>query len=399
MRVLHRVHGWVRARTRQSSFEVIYGSGGIDDEQFAALWAQGMAYNKNKEWSGWGSWGSSACGYEYSISQTYPGGFFIASAQVQFEVSYPTIPEGASDISYGVSQGNEGGLQDFNGVADGEYYEPTGNINGGFTNQSSNYVCVEVWMEYYTEVTDPECIGMEAVDITSTGATLHGAAATHYQWGEDGDQVGQESESGVLTGLKADTWYWFRALSYCEETLFRFKTEPAEEDDNWWNGVIITLPVTEVWASSYSQGATIHGMLKFPPRSNTKTWYLAIGFQLGLSVSTSSPIYWNRTGNFTAYKGNRPTIYPIQLTSAGLLPDLTYYYRACLHKGTPPMNVNNHFGATLSFGGPVSLFGFGREYVTAKKAEDDISRLAAGRYYMDKEGVLQYESYQRRKTA
>ena len=63
------------------------------------------------------------------------------------------------------------------------------------------------------------------------------------------------------------------------------------------------------------------------------------------------------------------------------------------------MNVNNHFGATLSFGGPVSLFGFGREYVTAKKAEDDISRLAAGRYYMDKEGVLQYESYQRRKTA
>lgn len=56
------------------------------------------------------------------------------------------------------------------------------------------------------------------------------------------------------------------------------------------------------------------------------------------------------------------------------------------------------YGATMSFSGVSSILGLGTKHITAKKAEDDISKLAAGRYYMDKSGILQYESYLRRLT-
>jgi hypothetical protein len=148
---------------------------------------------------------------------------------------------------------------------------------------------------------------------------------------------------------------------------------------------IETLPATEVWAI----GATIHGLL----HNNTiNPWYGYMGFQWGLtSPANGDYINW-------LYSGNHNTIghQPIQATISGLLPDRTYYYRAALHVGTPPMNVGNIFGDTLSFGGPVSIFGQGWEYVTAKKAEDDVSKLAVGRYYMDKSGNFVYESAQHR---
>jgi len=56
----------------------------------------------------------------------------------------------------------------------------------------------------------------------------------------------------------------------------------------------------------------------------------------------------------------------------------------------------NTYGSTLSFGGPTSIFGEGWEYVTAKKVEDDVSKLAVGRYYMDKSGNFVYESAKHR---
>jgi hypothetical protein len=148
---------------------------------------------------------------------------------------------------------------------------------------------------------------------------------------------------------------------------------------------IETLPATEVWAT----GATIHGLL----HNNTAIpWYGYMGFQWGTSSLTDDGyIAWSYSGNHSSIGYT-----PIQATISGLLPDRTYYYRACLHVGTPPMNISNYFGSTLSFGGPVSIFGQGWEYVTAKKAEDDISKLAAGRYYMDKSGNFVYESAKHR---
>jgi len=146
-----------------------------------------------------------------------------------------------------------------------------------------------------------------------------------------------------------------------------------------------TLPATEVWAT----GATIHGLLH---NNITTPWYGYMGFQWGLtSPADGGYINWLYSGYH-----NRIGHQPIQATISGLLPDRTYYYRACLHVGTPPMNVGNYFGSTLSFGGPVSIFGHGWEYVTAKKAEDDVSKLAAGRYYMDKSGNFVYESAKHR---
>lgn len=244
---------------------------------------------------------------------------------------------------------------------------------------------------------DPECVDIDSSSITWDGATLTGGAATHWQWGIKGDNIGAESTDGILTGLAADTVYWYKALSYCEEKTFWFKTK-KKDDDTTWTASIITLPATEVWAT----GATMHGLFHY--KGNSK-FYVALGFEYGLGTLTGNNIRWLYTlGQPARDWGPRGFMMPIQMTIAGLLPDTTYNFRACLHvhnsNGTLiPMNTNNYFGATLTFGGPVSMFGFGREYVTAKKAEDDISRMAAGRYYMDKEGVFQYESYQRRKAS
>ena len=57
---------------------------------------------------------------------------------------------------------------------------------------------------------------------------------------------------------------------------------------------------------------------------------------------------------------------------------------------------SNFFGNTLSFGGPVSVLGEGWEFITAKRAEDTISKLGAGRYYIDKSGNFVYESAKHR---
>jgi len=147
---------------------------------------------------------------------------------------------------------------------------------------------------------------------------------------------------------------------------------------------ITTLPATEVWAT----GATIHGMIE---NTGGGAMYAYAGFQWGPNSNVSSEvIHWSYSGSYGHGK------VPIQATISGLLPDRTYYYRACLHDGAPPMNVDNMFGDTLSFGGPVSVLGHGWEYVTAKKAEDDVSKLAVGRYYMDKSGNFVYESAKHR---
>lgn len=258
-------------------------------------------------------------------------------------------------------------------------------------------------LEYDYSPTDDDCKEMDATEITWDGAQLHGGNNTHYQWGEDSDQVGAESETGTLSGLKPDTWYWYRALSYCETKLFHFKTK-KEDTDETWQASIITLPATEVWAT----GATMHGLFKYKGNSQ---FYVALGWQYGLmsdlnncelGTHANSHVLWMYTLGANAKDwGVRGFMYPMDFTIAGLLPDRTYYYRACLHLHNPngtliPMTTNNFYGETLSFGGPVSIFGHGWEYVTAKKAEDDVSKLSAGRYYMDKAGDFVYESAQRR---
>lgn len=145
---------------------------------------------------------------------------------------------------------------------------------------------------------------------------------------------------------------------------------------------IVTLAATEVW----STGATIHGVME---RVGDPA-YAYMGFQYGtLSDVSGETIHWNYSGTYSE------GLHPIMATISGLMPDRTYYFRACLHEGTPPMTPNS-YGSTLSFGGPRSEFGEGWEYVTAKKAEDDVSKLAVGRYYMDKSGNFVYESAKHR---
>ena len=213
------------------------------------------------------------------------------------------------------------------------------------------------------------------------------AGGTVIPFSKDGSgslaQVTANSSSdGVLTSLTQDTWYWFRQPGICSKT-FWFKTHKTDN----WSAYIKTLPATEVWAT----GATIHGELDYQGDSNP---YLYLGFQWGLDSGkiANEHIYWLYSGIFRTGK------YPIQMTIAGLYPDRTYYFRACLHVGTPPMSANNYFGATMSFGGPVSIFGKGREFVTAKKITDDVAKLGAGRYYMTTDGNLQYESAKHREA-
>ena len=246
---------------------------------------------------------------------------------------------------------------------------------------------------------DAPCDTIDATNITDTGGTLGSPdyPHAHWTWGIKGDNTGQDSTDGILTGLTADTWYWYKLKDFCATKTFWFKTKKTD-DPTTWSASIITLPATEVWDT----GATVHGLFWY--KGNAR-FYVALGFEWGVEALDGTKIHWLYTLGQAAHDwGVNGFKMPIQMTLAGLLPDLTYNYRACLHVHNPdgtliPMNTNNYFGATLSFGGPVSMFGFGREYVTAKKAGDDISRMAAGRYYMDKEGVFQYESYQRRKAS
>lgn|GEM_PF-5529685 len=268
-------------------------------------------------------------------------------------------------------------------------------VSLGSSSASGNAVTYTAVMYLvYTMAGPDDCETQDAADLTDTGAILTGDnccgedSPYYFEWGVEGsdvvNQTPEQTGSGAitfeLTDLEHDTWYWYRQVT-CNGVGRKvwFKTLP---DPNW-SGAIITLPATEVWAT----GATVHGLYK----GISGTRYVYLGFQYGIKSDVSGePIIWLYSGN----KG--PGLQPIQMTLNGLYPDRTYYYRACLHVGTPPMNVNNYYGSTLSFGGPVSLLGLGREYITAKKASDDVSKLAVGRYYMDRDGIFTYESAKHR---
>lgn len=411
----------------------------IDTEGHYCLWTEGHgtaeAYHLYAElfaalaaleWSNLSGYASSQCGRRYHASSmriTYElsGHVYLDATadgyDCQFEIAWPAVPAGATNVRYiiqeesyigGVYQwGLRGGTEQPVGT-----YDPTSSNVKGTSGQGGSTpaipgedyksfsspdgtVCCAAWIEYTTGGEEPECdkIGVPESSLTATGATLYSPIDdVGWEWGVEGSEVHTDSEDGILTGLQPDTWYWYRQPGVCSKT-FWFKTK--KEDS--WAASIITLPATEVWAT----GATMHGLFWY--KGNSK-FYVALGFEWGLGALTGTNIRWIYTLGQPARRDDIEFKMPIQITVAGLLPDTTYCFRACLHvhnsNGTlTPMNTNNYFGETLSFGGPVSMFGFGREYVTAKKAEDDVSRMAAGRYYMDKNGVFQYESYQRRKMS
>jgi hypothetical protein len=245
-----------------------------------------------------------------------------------------------------------------------------------------------------------EIVTSPATELTSTTATLNGSnnsgesLSCYFEY-EIYDEEHNLLDGGTTTPQSVSGTFhihlnlpsgWnqvdFRAVGEHEEETYSGDWESFNTEASFTT--ITTLPATEVWAT----GATIHGMFE---NTGVSAGYAYAGFQWGLTSPVDEGyVYWLYSGTWGHGK------MPIQATISGLLPDRTYYYRACLHVGTPPM-VDNIFGATLSFGGPVSIFGHGFEYVTAKKAEDDVSKLAAGRYYMDKSGNFIYESAKHRK--
>ena len=442
-----RIPALVSKSTKEAGRFTILGWGGFENNDgspitppgTAGWWPRVMAaYNADLSyvaavpWSAWSAYSDVQCGRVYSsrmalLSHLWNGrpsrtngASEVIDYDVKFNIQWPEIPAGAQDVSYIVQEwATVGGQYSYHigspsdpsavyiptpSVGNGELglpvspvIDPWGETNAVTSTSNYTTLCCTAWIEYLDyDGTDCDEIGVTNDDtLTDSGAVLHSPIDDMpWVWGEEGED-GNASEDGILTGLAADTWYWFTQPAVCPKT-FWFKTK-KKDDDTTWTAAIITLPATEVWAT----GATMHGLFHY--KGNSK-FYVALGFEYGSGTLTGNTIRWLYTLGQPAHDwGTRGFMMPIQMTIAGLLPDTTYNYRACLHvhnsNGTgTPMNTNNYFGATLSFGGPVSMFGFGREYVTAKKAEDDVSRMAAGRYYMDKEGVFQYESYQRRKT-
>ena len=395
-------------------------------------YAQNCAYVASLVWSAWSGYSDVQCGRVYQVrtcglSYLWNGnpssvwGFSEATDyDVRFQIQWPEVPAGAENVNYVIKQEtlSGGDYQAYHtsstdpvatfsptvSLGNGEQAPLDPNPNGvGETNWISgtkdySQVCCSAYIEYWDyDGTDCDELGVNDDDtLTDETATLHSPVDDmSWTYGTEDDETGTVSEDGVLTGLTADTWYWFQQPGVCSKK-FWFKTK-KKDDDETWAASIITLPATEVWAT----GATMHGMFWYKGNSR---FYVALGFEYGRVSLTGNSIIWLYTQGAAAHNTDREFKMPIQMTIAGLLPDTTYNYRACLHLHNPngtliPMNTNNYFGETMSFGGPVSQFGFGREYITAKKAEDDVSRLAVGRYYMDKQGMLQYESNQRRKTA
>jgi hypothetical protein len=251
---------------------------------------------------------------------------------------------------------------------------------------------LEIWYDDIAPI-NPDCVDIISGSITDTGAILTGASATHWQWGIEGDDIGEESETGILADLTPDTNYWYKALAYCTTKKFWFKTKKYEDPETH-NIQVFTLGVDDWWWMGGGQG-TVRGLIKHTGNAN---FYGYFGFQFGTSSTfTSANTVWlgNQGSESSSWVPPDPWLWPYQHTYNHLLPDRTYYYRAVWHHGRPPMTVDL-YGATLSFAGVSSIMGLGTNHITAKKAEDDISKLAAGRYYMDKSGVFQYESYQRR---
>lgn len=395
-------------------------------------YALNLAYVASLQWSAWSAYSDVQCGRVYSYRYKYlsnlwnghpsrpNGGSGAGDWDVRFNIVWPSIPAGAKDVRYIVqeetsvagvysrhlSEPSDPGATYYSlsspengqlGVGLPETINPWGETRGETATNDAT-VCCAAWIEYLDyDGTDCDEIGvMDDVTLSDSGAILHSPIDDMpWEYGEEGGSGHSDSADGVLTGLTANTWYWFRQPGVCSKT-FWFKTK-KKDDDTTWTAAIITLPATEVWAT----GATMHGLFWYKGNSR---FYVALGFEYGLGTLDGSNIHWLYTLGQSAHNTDREFKMPIQMTIAGLLPDRSYNYRACLHLHQPtgeltPMNMHNYFGQTLSFGGPVSMFGFGREYVTAKKAEDDVSRMAAGRYYLDKNGVFQYESCQRRKIS
>ena len=408
-----------------SGNSVVSGSSGGSSR--LAQWARGI-FGTDVIEGAWGSASGSSGKFRFTVPAP-PAGYSLYSAQVRIWASgYTNVSvEKVTNVGVGTFEYDcpiysgavtiepchelienyfSGGWYVMNGYLDSQGWNTNIWDEGGSLSASTKTYSAQIEIVYFCE--DDEDDGSDAINITDTEADLTAYNDCEEAWFEYQEknvaghidtphQYTQGLLTFHLTGLKPDTWYWYQFIKLCngvrvEGKIYWFKTKPAPA----LAYTIITLPATEVWTT----GATIHGMLEIAKNDFPRAQYLYLGFQYGKSSTecAAAPVVWCYSGNYYALS-NKTNRYPIQMTIAGLLPDSTYYYRACLHVGTPPMNVNNYYGATLSFGGPVSMFGFGREYVTAKKAEDDISRMAAGRYYMDKEGVFQYESYQRRKTA
>ena len=239
----------------------------------------------------------------------------------------------------------------------------------------------------------PPCTDLVATVITDSGAILSSVLypTAHWWYGIEGS-AGTESEDGILTGLTPDTWYWYWEEAHCPTTKKWFKTKKYE-DPVTHNITVVTLGVDDYWWMGGGIG-TVRGLIK---HTGTMGFYGYFGFQFGTSSDfTDADTYWmGNLGWESGWVPSDPYMYPFQQVHNHLLPDRTYYYRAIWHHHRPPYTVDL-YGETKSFSGVNSILGFGTNHVTAKKAEDDISKLAAGRYYMDKSGILQYESYQRR---
>jgi len=297
-----------------------------------------------------------------------------------------------------------GGWYVMNGYLDSQGWNTNIWDEGGSLSSSTKTFSAQLEISYSCEE-DPDN-GEEATDITDTEADLEVYNDCEEAWFEYGimgqeivgfsstpHQYTQGHLTFHLTGLTPCTWYWYRFKQICggvEKTgkTYWFKTKCTSTLE------AITLGAEDWWWMGGGQG-TIRGLIKHTGNMN---FYGYFGFQFGTnSTFTAADTVWlgNRGNESSSWIPPDPYLWPYQHTYNHLLPDRTYYYRAVWHHGRPPMTVDL-YGATMSFSGVQSIAGFGYNHVTAKKAEDDISKMAAGRYYIDKSGVFQYESYQRR---
>jgi hypothetical protein len=262
---------------------------------------------------------------------------------------------------------------------------------------------MELWYDHIEEPDNNE----DVTNITDTEADLevdNECEEAWFEYGIEGQEKSGYSETPHqytqgrltfhLTGLTPCTNYWFRFKQICDGvektgTTYWFKTKCTGTME------AITLGADDWWWMGGGQGL-VRGLIRHTGNMN---FYGYFGFQFRANDSsfTLADTVWlgNQGNESSSWIPPDPWQWPYQHIYNHLLPDRTYYYRAIWHIGRPPMTVDL-YGATMSFSGVQSIAGYGYNHVTAKKAEDDISKMAAGRYYIDKSGVFQYESYQRR---